>query len=191
MANGIEVFPGLIARRTAWLLLKHGGMVLNCDRRFVGRSGRHAFTLIEVLVAVGLLSLAAGSSIWALTQANNYASIARLQTGALTAAQSRIDYLLADAPFNPQNGELGTSNEWAVGNAVQTVTIYTEPAGSGGQTHTVTGQMQTTVAQIPDPVMSKAPGAQLNLYSATVVVTYTYRNRNYRVQLNAVRTSDV
>jgi len=142
-------------------------------------------------VAVALLGLAAGSSIWALTQANNYATIARLQTGALTAAQSRIDYLLADAPFNPQNGEFGTTNEWAVGSALQSVTIYTEPAGADGQTHNVTGQMTTTVATIPDPAISNAPGAQLNLYRATVVVTYTYRSKNYQVQLNAMRASDV
>jgi len=34
-------------------------------------------------------------------------------------------------------------------------------------------------------------GTDLNLYSATVVVTYTYRSKSYRVQLNAMRASDV
>ena len=34
-------------------------------------------------------------------------------------------------------------------------------------------------------------GQNLNLYSATVVVTYTYRSKVYRVQLNAMRASDV
>src|SRR5438093_7768437 len=100
------------------------------------------FTLIEVLVATALLGLMAGSAIWALTQANNYASIARLYTGAETAAQNQIDLILTESPFNPQASPpqipapltLGTS-------AAQTVTIYTEPAGAGGQTHTVTGQM--------------------------------------------------
>jgi len=155
------------------------------------RAGTRGFTLIEVLVAVALLGLAAGSSISALTQANNYAAAARLQTGALTAAQSRIDYLLADTPFNPQSGGFGTTNEWAPGSATQTVTIYTEPAGAGGETHTVTGQLTTTVTKIADPAIPNAPGAELNLYSATVVVTYAYRSKNYRVQLNAIRASDV
>jgi type II secretory pathway pseudopilin PulG len=146
---------------------------------------------VEVLVALLLVGLIAASSIWALAQANTYAAIARLRTGALTAAQSRIDYLLADSPFNPQNGEFGSTNEWNVGTAIQSVTIYSEPAGVGGQTHTVTGQMSTTVTHVPDPNLSNAPGAQLNLYTATVVVTYTYRNKTYSVQLNAMRTSDV
>jgi prepilin-type N-terminal cleavage/methylation domain-containing protein len=146
------------------------------------------FTLIEVLVATALLGLLAGSAIWALTQANNYASIARLYTGAETAAQNQIDLILTESPFNPQADPpqipppltLGTS-------AAQTVTIYTEPAGAGGQTHTVTGQMITTVTA--NNLVTQ--GQNLNLYSATVVVTYTYRSKVYRVQLNAMRASDV
>jgi prepilin-type N-terminal cleavage/methylation domain-containing protein len=150
------------------------------------------FTLIEVLVATALLGLLAGSSLWALSQANNYASIARLYTGAQTAAQNQIDYLMADTPFNPQSGELGTTNEWQVGTSgTQTVTIYAEPAGADGNSHSVTAEMVTTVAKVPDPVIGSAPGAELNLYTATVVVTYTYRSKNYRVQLNAMRASDV
>jgi len=150
--------------------------------------GKRAFTLIEVLVATALLGLLAGSAIWALTQANNYASIARLYTGAETAAQNQIDIILTESPFNPQTTPpqippaltLGTS-------AAQTVTLYSEPNGSGGQTHAITGQMVTTV--ISDNVVTQ--GQNLNLYSATVVVTYTYRSKVYRVQLNAMRASDV
>ena len=147
-----------------------------------------AFTLVEVLVATTLLGLLAASSIWALTQANNYASISRLYTGAETVAQNRIDYLLSDAPFNPQSGELGSTNEWAVGGAVQAgVVIYTEPSGTAGQTHAVLGTVTTTVKS--NPVVTK--GQDLNLYSATVLVTYTFRGKSYSVQLNAMRASDV
>jgi prepilin-type N-terminal cleavage/methylation domain-containing protein len=164
-------------------------------RRFSGNSlflhvgkGKRAFTLIEVLVATALLGLLAASAIWALTQANNYASIARLYTGAETAAQNQIDIILTDSPFNPQATPpeippaltLGTS-------APQTVTLYSEPGGAGGPTHTVTGQMVTTV--VTNNVVTQ--GQNLNLYSATVVVTYTYRSKVYRVQLNAMRASDV
>jgi len=156
------------------------------------RLAEGGFTLVEVLVATVLLGLLAGSSIWALSQANNYASIARLYTGAQTAAQNQVDYLMADSPFNPQNGELGTTSEWTVGtSSIQTVSIYAEPAGVNGNTHSVTAQMVTTIAKVPDPAITNAPGAELNLYTATVVVTYSYRSKNYRVQLNAMRASDV
>src|SRR5712671_1425303 len=92
-------------------------------------NGSHGFTLIELLVATALLGLLAGSSIWALAQANNYASIARLYTGAATAAQNQIDLILTESPFNPQANPpqipapltLGTS-------AAQTVILYNEPA---------------------------------------------------------------
>lgn len=147
-----------------------------------------AFTLVEVLVAVTLLGLLAGASIWALTQANNYASVARLYTGAETAAQNQIDFLLADSPFNPQSNEFGSTKEWTPGTgAVENVTIYSEPSGANGQTHAVIGQRVTTVTS--NTVVTKSQS--LNLYSATVVVTYTYRSKSYRVQLNAMRASDV
>lgn len=159
--------------------------------RFANSSARVArlgFTLVEVLVATALLGLVAGGALWALTQANNYAAISRLYTGGENAAQNQIDYLLTDSPFNPQSSQFGTTNEWAVGtSALQTVTIYSEPAGADGQSHSITGQMVTTVTS--NNIVTKSQN--LNLYSATVVVTYTFRSKTYRVQLNAMRASDV
>jgi hypothetical protein len=141
------------------------------------------------MVATALLGLVAGTSIWALTQANNYAVVARLYTGAQTAAQGRVDYLMTDSPFNPQISQLGTSNEWAVGDAVQTVTIYSDPPDAQGHSNTVSALMTTSIAKVTDAAVPA--GTDLNLYSAKVVVTYTFRKRNYRVQLNAIRASDV
>lgn len=139
-------------------------------------------------MATALLGLLAGSAIWALTQANNYASIARLYTGAETAAQNQIDLILTESPFNPQTSPAQIPTVLALGTtAPQTVTLYSEPGGANGQTHAVTGQMVTTV--VADNVITQ--GQNLNLYSATVVITYTYRSKAYRVQLNAMRASDV
>ena len=70
----------------------------------------------------------------------------------------------------------------------QTVTIYTEPAGAGGQAHAITGQMKTYVSKINVVAKGSLP---LDVYSATVVVTYTFRSKDYRVQLHAMRASDV
>ncbi len=148
-----------------------------------------AFTLVEVLVATAVLGVLAGSAIWALVQANNYASVARLYTGAMTAAQNQIDVVMTDAPFNPQYTPPQAPPVLTLGSsAPQTVTIYTEPAGAGGQSHAVTGQMVTTVSKINVVAKSSLP---LDLYSATVVVTYTFRSKNYKVQLHAMRASDV
>ncbi len=48
--------------------------------------------------------------------------------------------------------------------------------------------MVTTVSKIN--VVAKG-SLSLDVYSATVVVTYSFRSKNYRVQLNAIRASDV
>ena len=139
-------------------------------------------------MATALLGLLAGSAIWALTQANNYASIARLYTGAETAAQNQIDLILTESPFNPQANPpqipppltLGTS-------AAQTVTHLQRtrrsrwPDAHGDRADGHDCHRNNLVTQ----------GQNLNLYSATVVVTYTYRSKVYRVQLNAMRASDV
>ena len=162
------------------------GFTGNLSLRKVGRS--QGFTLVELLVAAALLGLLAGGAIWALTAANNYASIARLYTGAETAAQNQVDLILTEAPFNPQANPPQVPTVLTLGtSAPQTVTLYTEPGGANNQTHAVTGQMVTTVTS--DNVIVQ--GQSLNLYSATVVVTYTYRSKVYQVELNAMRASDV
>ncbi|MGI8889589.1 MAG: type II secretion system protein [Chthoniobacterales bacterium] len=152
-----------------------------------------AFTLIEVLVSTALLGLLAGGSIWALTQANNYASINRLYTGAETVAQNRIDKILTDSPFNPQNDEIPSVIKVPLdGGGTSTDTtnpeIYNEPKPANGVAHIIYGTLTTTITKVN--AVGKA-GIDLNLYCATVVVNYSFRGKAYRVQLNAMRASDV
>lgn len=127
-----------------------------------------------------------GGSIWALSQANNYASVARLYTGAENQAQNKIDEILSESPFNPQNIPAEVPAVLALGtHAAETVQVYNEPNPAGGTPRIITGQLVTTVSAV------NAPGfPNLNMYAATVVVTYTFRNKNYRVQFNAMRASD-
>jgi prepilin-type N-terminal cleavage/methylation domain-containing protein len=148
------------------------------------------FTLVEVLTAVSLLALFSGGALWTLTQANNYAALSRLYTGAQVAAQNQIDLIMSRGPFNPQNlADDGSASpqipaELALGtHPSETVTIYSEPNGQ-----TVTGTRVTTVAtDNPAKVVS---GRNLNIYYATVVVIFSYRGVNHTVQLNALRASD-
>lgn len=166
-------------------------MYLAKNNSISANTSRLAFTLVEVLVAVALLGLLAGGSLWALSQANNYASISRLYTGAETAAQNQIDFLLSDSPFNPQNNEWGTKSEWKVGSTtlLPVPVIYSEPDANGAFSHTIVGSLTTSVVKVTN--VTGPAGVDLNLYSATVVVTYTFRGKPYRVQFNAMRASDV
>ncbi|CAN5380770.1 hypothetical protein BH20VER3_BH20VER3_17730 [soil metagenome] len=169
-------------------------MDIACPGRRTLRLGpAEGFTLVEVLISTVILGLLAGTAIWALTQANNYASINRLQTGAETVAQNRIDQILSDGPFNPQLNQIpevikipldagGTATDAAAPE------IYNEPKPANNEPHIVYGQLTTTVTKVA--ATGKA-GVDLNLYSATVLVTYTFRGKPYRVQLNAMRASDV
>jgi prepilin-type N-terminal cleavage/methylation domain-containing protein len=164
------------------------------DRRnFTAQPARRTagFTLIEVLVATALLGLLAGSALWALTAANNYAAVSRLYTGAETAAQNQIDLVMSDGPFNPQLGQVPPELQLGTTIASPAPVIYSEPNGTNGQAHTVTGTMTTSISKVADPTVTGAPGAELNLYSATVTVTFNYRGKLHSVQLNALRSSDI
>ncbi len=151
-------------------------------------------------MAVSLLALFASGALWTLTQANRYAALSRLYTGAQLAAQNQVDLIMSKGPFNPQNlADDGTAApqipaELALGtHAPETVTIYSEPNGQ-----TVTAQRVTTVfTDNPPKVVS---GRTLNIYYATVVVTFYYppspagvtppASTQHQVQLNAMRASD-
>src|ERR1700761_5002536 len=65
-----------------------------------------AFTLAEVMVALGIFGISAAASVAALLRMNNNAALSRLQTGASTVAQNQIDICLSDSPFNPQKGQI-------------------------------------------------------------------------------------
>jgi hypothetical protein len=116
------------------------------------------------------------------TQANTNASIARLQTGAMTAAQNRIDLILADSPFNPPKGQIPP--ELTPGTQTETgVAVYTDPISND----TVTGTRTTNVADLGVIVN----GYNMNVYRATVTVTYQYRGRTHSVSMMTLRTSDI
>lgn len=170
---------------------------MRLKKRSLGSGG---FTLIEVLIAVSLLALFAGGALWTLTQANRYAALSRLYTGAQLAAQNQVDLIMSKGPFNPQNlADDGTAapqipTELALGtHATEKVTIYSEPNGQ-----TVSADRVTTVST--DNPAKQLNGRTLYIYYATVVVTFYYPPSpagvtpppatQHQVQLNAMRASD-
>src|SRR6188768_1661645 len=89
-----------------------------------------AFSLAELMVASGVLAIFAACSVLALIQMNKNAVLARLQTGASTLAQNRIDLILSDGPFNPQkiNKETGLPQiPAALVPGIQQIGISTNP----------------------------------------------------------------
>jgi len=151
------------------------------------RSRRFAFTLAEVVIAVGLFGITAAAAAAAMLRMNNNAALSRLQTGASTVAQNQIDLCLSDSPFNPQKSQVppaltpGTTNTGSSSNP--TVAVYTDPK-TGLQ---VKGWMVTEVAN----TNTALNGNNLNIYRITVTVNYQFRGRTYSVQMGTMRTSDI
>jgi len=139
------------------------------------------FTMVEAVVAIALVGIGVSSTVAALTQMNNFASVSRNATGAYAVVMNQIDKIQSDTPFNPQKGEvpaeltLGTS-------ATPNVSIYKDSA-----TNTiVSGTMTTTVTDDS----TSWNGVSITRYRATVAVTYRYLNRNYSFTMNTIRASD-
>ncbi len=151
------------------------------------------FTFVEVVVSIALLVMFAGGALWTLTQANSYAALSRLYTGAQVAAQNQIDLIMSKGPFNPQLNQvptvLGGPKPLPTG-GVTTITennipIYSDPSPTNPRS--INGQRVTVVTDMNQP----ASGRTLNMYSATVTVSFTYRGKTHQVQLNAIRAADV
>jgi prepilin-type N-terminal cleavage/methylation domain-containing protein len=142
--------------------------------------GERGFTLVETMIGLMILVVAASSIFFALSQLNRAASVARLYTSAQFIVQSNINTIQSDSPFVPQNSQI--PSELALGTTSTTgVPIYVDPAtgltmASGTMTSTVTNISNTTLNEYA--------------YVATIRLSYTYRSTNYQVVESTVRGSD-
>jgi type II secretory pathway pseudopilin PulG len=151
-------------------------------------------SLVETMVACGVFAILAASTVTALIRMNNNAILSRLQTGASTLAQNRIDLILSDGPFNPQKLNKETNQPQIppvlvpgtqqIGTSINpTLAVYTDPATN----QKVWGWMTSTVTDMG----LSAGGQSLNIYRASVSVFYRYRGRVYNVTMNTTRASDI
>ena len=117
---------------------------------------------------------------------NTYAVSSRLYSEAQTAAQNQIDLILSVEPFDvttntiPSVLALGTTT-------TPNIFIYEDPV-SGNVV--VTGTMATTVTDTGSTMSFAGTNANLYIRRATVTVSYTYRNTNYSVSMDTMRTAD-
>jgi len=145
-----------------------------------------AFTLAEVIIAIGLFGITAAAAIAGLIRMNTNAALCRLQTGASTVAQNQIDLILSDSPFNPQYNQIppeltiGTTSQGSSANP--TIAVYTDPVTNSQ----VLGWMTTVVSD----TSSTENGNTLYVYQATVTVSYYYKGRLYSVSMCTTRCSD-
>jgi prepilin-type N-terminal cleavage/methylation domain-containing protein len=148
---------------------------------------RAAFSLMEVVMALAVLGTLGAGCFLGFNSLNAFAVSSRLYTEAQTAAQNQIDLILSKEPFDP-----GSNKVPAVLTLGTTVTpnvfIYTDPVSN---TVLVRGTMTTTVTDMGTTMSFVGTNNNLHLYRATVAVTYTFRNRNYNVTMDTIRTADL
>jgi len=151
-----------------------------------GHCGRESgLTLVEVMISCAMIVLVCTSFMTAFTQLNQMAMVSRLYTGAYAQAQSQIDLIASDTPFQPQNGLIPT--ELTPGTTTATVAVYQDPVSN----NTINGTMTTTVTTANTNYTQGTTTETLYLYEAYVNVAYTYRGKNYSVAFSTLRTSDI
>ena len=117
---------------------------------------------------------------------NTYAVSSRLYSEAQTAAQNQIDLILSVEPFDVTNNNIPSA--LALGTTTTpNIFIYEDPV-SGGVV--VTGTMTTTVTDTGSTMNFAGVNTNLNIRRATVTVGYTYRNTDYSVSMDTMRTAD-
>jgi len=155
-------------------------MILSSCRRLPGSRSekRGGFTLVEVLAATALLGLCGGSVLWGLTMLQKHATMNRLYTQAQTICQNQIDRVLTNGPYNPTLSQ--TPPELITNSS--TVQISTAPGNP------VSGTLATTVTDTG--LKYPAGGTDLKIKQAKVTVTYTFRSKQYLVEMNTMRAPD-
>jgi prepilin-type N-terminal cleavage/methylation domain-containing protein len=166
------------------------------------------FTLIETVVAVGVIGIGIATTIGALTQINSTAANSRNVTGAYTVLMNEVDLFQSMSPFQPQESTVpvdtahgsyptydmtptATPRQISVDGATWIVPIYEYKDQNNNVIEVVTAD-PATAGGLTETVtdLSTASPPLPNTYQAVFTITYKYRNRTYTYSMTAIRTSD-
>jgi prepilin-type N-terminal cleavage/methylation domain-containing protein len=153
------------------------------------------FTLLEIVIALAVLGVMAAGCYIGFNAINEYSVSSRLYTEAQTVCQNQIDLILSKEPFDvttnpkkvPEVLKLNSERSPAGPLVQNNVFIYQDPVT--GKV-IVTGTMTTTVTDIGSTMAFAGTTANLNIRQATVTVAYKFRNRDYTVAMDTIRTAD-
>jgi type II secretory pathway pseudopilin PulG len=146
-----------------------------------------AFSLVELAIAGSILAIASAAAIGSLIRMNHNAALSRLQTGASTVAQERIDHILEDGPLNLRKGQipdmLSLGTQTIGSDASPTIPIYSDPVTNEV---VVYGWLTSTVTETVQPY---GPW-EVKVRNAEVTVGYRFRGKPYTVRMCTVRSPD-
>jgi prepilin-type N-terminal cleavage/methylation domain-containing protein len=150
------------------------------------QGGKRAFTLMEVVMALAVVGTMGAGAYVGFNSLNTYAISSRLYSEAQTCAQNQIDLILSKEPFDPTKSKIPTVLTLGA-TTTPNVFVYQDPVSGSA---VVTGTMTTTVTDTGATMNFAGTTTNLNTYRATVNVSYTYRNTNYSVSMDTMRTGD-
>ena len=139
------------------------------------------FLLLETMIAIALIGLIASGALFALTMVNRHAVIGRLYTGAANELQEQVDNVLYDGPFKPRAAKIPPV--LTVGTSTKTVPIYVDPTAA---VPSVQGTMTTVVENLG----LSQNGQDLNVFKASITLTYAYRGKTYTQTTDVLRSPD-
>jgi prepilin-type N-terminal cleavage/methylation domain-containing protein len=180
--------------------------------RYYIRRQRAGFTLIETIVAIGVLAIGVATTIGALTKINAMAAAGRNTTGAYAVLMNQVDLFQSMSPFNPQktnqdgtvqipkdssNGSFPTydmtvtaAGIWrslSVDGTTFNVPVYQYKDPVNGTVVVVQGLLQVQVTDLNFAGTNPSSGP----YQALFKVSYTYLGRSYSFQVSSIRSSDI
>jgi hypothetical protein len=142
--------------------------------------------LMEVVMALAVVGTMGAGAYVGFNSLNTYAISSRLYSEAQTCAQNQIDLILSKEPFDPTKSKIPTVLTLGA-TTTPNVFVYQDPVSGSA---VVTGTMTTTVTDTGATMNFAGTTTNLNTYRATVNVSYTYRNTNYSVSMDTMRTGD-
>ena len=141
-------------------------------------------TLPEVIIAAAVLALFIVGSVSAMAQINRWASVARMRTMALAAAQQKIDQILTTSwsvlNTTPAILTAGTTTETNLPLNYDTFNSESNLVSSWTTFDTPINLNRTT----------QITSISTHQVRAVVTVSYTYRGKSYTVSMTTLRTSD-
>jgi type II secretory pathway pseudopilin PulG len=147
------------------------------------RHAEKAFTLTEIMVTSGILTVVGATAMYALTLTNNQAVNSRIQAAAQSIVQNQIDQILTRGPYVPTNNPPDIPAVLKSGTTTQNIPVFTDPeTGALAVSGTLTTVIQDSGAS--------TNGVPLYVVKAAVTLNYTLTGRPHSVVMNTMRAPD-